>query len=94
MTKLPKSVLNYVLYEDTPSGYTHLEVEHDGTATWFDLQTVKNNVLGKDRICFELYPPQDQVVNGESKEFHYRHLWVWPAGATLAGKPWPNIRGK
>ena len=80
------AVLNHILYTDTPSGYQHIEIEHDGTATWLDLQIVKNEVWGEDAIAFEVYPPKAKVVNGESTEFHYRHLWLMPRCIK-----WPDI---
>lgn len=81
--KLPQTVLNYVLYPHSD----HLEIEHDGTANWADLQIVKNLVWGEDAVAIEMYPAQSRVVNGSSTEFHYRHLWRVPAWANL-----PNIR--
>lgn len=65
----------------------HLEIEHDGTATWADLQAVKNDVWGEDALAIEIYPPARRVVNGNSAEFHYRHLWRWPVWMA-----WPDIR--
>ena len=81
---LPKSILNFVEYPDRD----HLEIEHDGTATWANLQAVKNIVWGADAVAMELYPPAAQVVNGGSTEFHFRHLWRVPAWSA-----WPNLRG-
>lgn len=80
---LPKTVLNYELYPHAD----HLEIEHDGTANWADLQAVKNLVWGEDAVAIEMYPAQKYVVNGNSTEFHYRHLWRVPAWAHV-----PNIR--
>lgn len=83
----PSSVISAILYENCPHGYPHLEIEHDGTLSWADGQQVKNLVFGKEIACFENYPPHDQVVNGNSQEFHFRHIFVWPKD-----KAWPNIR--
>jgi len=83
VTNLPKSVLNYIIYDE----HDHLEIEHDGTATWADIQAVKNIAWGADAIAIEIYPPRSQVLNGNSKEFHYRHLWRYPNWMS-----WPNIR--
>ena len=78
------TILNHRTRKCEMTGYDTIEIEHDGTATWLDLQTVKNEVWGEDAVAFEMYPPQSQVVNGGSTEFHFRHLWRWP--------DWPNIR--
>lgn len=78
------TVLNYTNKVCPQTGYDHLEIEHDGTATWLDLQMVKNEAWGEDAIAFEMYPPQDTVINGQSVEFHYRHLFRW--------REWPNLR--
>ena len=65
----------------------HIEIEHDGTASWADLQEVKNFVAGEDVGFKEYYPPQKYVVNGNSTEFHYRHLWL-----VEDDEPWFNLR--
>jgi len=81
------SIINYWPAVCAITGFDTIEVEHDGTVRWVDLQNIKNEVWGKDAIAFEMYPPAKVVVNGNSEEFHYRHLWRWPDGVT-----WPNIR--
>ena len=53
----------------------HLRVErHDGKdgIPWEVLQRIKNDILGKDTLAVEVYPPQDKVVNRSNT----RHLWV------------------
>ncbi len=77
------SVIDWELYAERD----HLEISHDGTATWADLQAIKNEVWGEDTVAIEIYPPQEFVVNGGSTEFHYRHLWKVPSWM-----PWPNLR--
>jgi hypothetical protein len=53
----------------------------DGAAitSWDDLQRVKNEIAGPERLAVECYPPQSHVVNKENA----RHLWVLPAGWTF-----------
>lgn len=54
----------------------HIEVHHDGTITWDDLQAVKDQVWGKDARAIEVYPVAADVVN----RGNYRHLWRLGAG--------------
>lgn len=68
------------------SGYDHIEIEHDGSLTWAEAQSVKDMIWGKEAIGFEMYPPANKVVNGESADFHYRHIWKWHDLI-----PWPDI---
>ena len=89
----PSEFLNDGRFSDSIIGYDNLiefdqlVIEHDGTATWADLQAVKNAVWGEDVLAMEVYPPQKYVVNGNSTEFHYRHLWRFPIWMN-----WPNMR--
>ena len=71
------------------SGYDHIEIEHDGSLTWAEAQSVKDMVWGKQAIGFEMYPPSSKVVNGNSTSFHFRHIWRWPDLI-----PWPDISGE
>lgn len=53
----------------------HLTVEKfDGTdgVTWDELQAVKNEMLGPEAACVEVYPPESELVNDVNR----RHLWV------------------
>lgn len=47
--------------------------EKDGI-TWDKLQEIKNDVLGPDTVCIEVFPAADDLVY----EYNRRHLWVWP----------------
>ena len=40
--------------------------------TWDELQRVKNECLGEDAWCYEVYPSEDKLVNVHNQ----RHLWV------------------
>ncbi len=44
--------------------------------SWDELQRVKNEIAGPERLAVECYPPQSEVINMENA----RHLWVLPAG--------------
>lgn len=50
----------------------------DGTEiqSWDELQRVKNEIAGPERLAVEFYPPQANVINLEN----LRHLWVLPPG--------------
>lgn len=70
-----------VLYEQRADGNRRLTVNHlrkdrlgrwrDGI-TWDDLQRVKNECLGEEVWCVEVYPAESAMVN----ENNQRHLWV------------------
>lgn len=47
--------------------------------TWDELQRIKNELIGEDRVAIEIYPPVRQLVN----QANLRHLWVFHQGYTL-----------
>lgn len=51
---------------------------HDelGGIGWDDLQRIKNEIVGADRVAIEIFPAEDDVVN----QANLRHLFVLPAG--------------
>ena len=53
----------------------HLVIERrdgkDITCNWSTIQTIKDEVLGVEVNCIEIYPNGDRVVN----EVPRRHLW-------------------
>ena len=63
-----------------PFGLRRLRVRkrsgRDGIA-WDVLQQIKNEVLGEDVTCVELYPTEDRLVY----DMNMRHLWEVPATA-------------
>ncbi len=67
-------VLGFRILLDDSLG--HIEVHHDGTITWDDLQAIKDQVWGRDVRAIEVYPASDDVVNTGN----YRHLWRLGAG--------------
>ena len=79
----PATILSVQEYPESD----HLEIGHDGTASWADLQAVKDERWGEDALAIEVYPPASMVVNGNSVEFHFRHLWRMPRW-----QAWPNLR--
>ncbi|MFH0935701.1 MAG: hypothetical protein V1828_02425 [Candidatus Omnitrophota bacterium] len=42
--------------------------------SWGDLQEIKNQIAGEERIAIEIYPKQDQITD----EGNMYHLWVLP----------------
>ena len=44
--------------------------------SWAYLQRIKDELLGKERWAFEVYPPASQLKD----EAHLTHLWVFDAG--------------
>jgi hypothetical protein len=46
---------------------------------WRHLQAIKNEVFGAERMAFEIYPPESQLVDS-ANQFH---LWVLPADFQL-----------
>ena len=54
---------------------------HDGGVEfpWSDLQRVKDELCGPERVAVEVFPPQSQLVDAAN----CRHLWVLPAGFAL-----------
>ena len=81
------NVLGWEIIKANGHKYEQLCIEHNGQANWAELQAVKNHVWGANSVAFEIYPPASEVLNGESKNFHCRHLWL----ATDSFN-WPNIR--
>lgn len=61
---------------------THLWIRrHDSqpVRSWPDLQRIKNEIAGPDRLAVEVFPPQSEVVDLANM----LHLWVLPVGFTL-----------
>lgn len=67
---------------DAPGGMTHLMVRrHDEGKDfpWYDLQGIKNEFCGTERVGVEVFPPVSKLVD----DANLRHLWVYPEGHTL-----------
>ncbi len=56
--------------------------------SWDELQRIKNEIAGPERLAVECYPPQDEVVNKENA----RHLWVLPVGWVFPVLMMPRLR--
>ena len=46
---------------------------------WSDLQRIKDELIGKDRIAVEVFPEEENLVD----EANMSHLWVLPEGFIL-----------
>lgn len=70
-----------VLYQQNYDGKKRLTVNmlekgsdgrYRGGITWDELQRIKNECLGDDVWCAEMYPAQSDVINNQNQ----RHLWL------------------
>jgi hypothetical protein len=60
----------------------HLWVRrHDGemVRSWSDMQRIKNELMGPERVAVEVFPPVSQLVDNAN----IAHLWVMPDGFSL-----------
>ena len=59
-------------------GVTHLIVStwSRRRLTWPEMQRIKNEIAGEHATAVEVYPPKDEVVDGDN----VYHLWVLPSG--------------
>lgn len=48
------------------------EARHD----WYDLQRIKDELVGPEARAVEVYPPASELVD----DCNLYHLWVWPEG--------------
>lgn len=61
---------------------THLWIRaHDGTMprSWRDLQRIKDDLVGAERVAVEVFPPTSELVDSANMA----HLWVYPPGHVL-----------
>lgn len=47
--------------------------------SWSDMQRIKNELRGPERVAIEVYPPESELVDSA----HIYHLWVLPEGFSL-----------
>lgn len=54
---------------------------HDGSMprSWSDLQRIKNELSGPDRVAVEVFPAVEELVDSANMA----HLWVLPLGHSL-----------
>lgn len=65
-----------------PGGITLLMVRRNDAApmrSWSDMQRIKNELMGTDRVAVEVYPREEDVVD----QANMYHLWVFPEGFAL-----------
>lgn len=65
-----------VLEREAENGVRHLSVTSLSLIrpTWWEMQRIKNELAGEHATAVEVYPPQDEVVDG-AETFH---IWVLP----------------
>lgn len=51
----------------------------NGRLTWAELQWIKDQIAGPERLAVKVYPPQSRLVD----EANMYHLWVLPKGMRL-----------
>lgn len=57
------------------------------STTWDVIQQIKNDVVGPEFTCIEVFPAEPNVVN----EANVRHLFVVPDNFLPSGIHWPEI---
>ena len=80
--------LVWVYFPDNPHGEGNGEVtqlsikDHQRSVRahdWRDMQRIKNELCGPERVAVEVFPPMSQLMD-TSNQFH---LWVYPEGYEL-----------
>jgi len=46
---------------------------------WRDLQRIKDELVGAERVAVQVHPPANEVVD----QANLAHLWVYPVGVSL-----------
>ncbi len=64
-------LLSHRIEVSVDDGLGHMEIGHDGTITWDDMQAIKAYVWGDGARAIEVYPASADVVNAGN----FRHLW-------------------
>lgn len=64
----------FAVLERRVEGAVHLAVSSlsEDRPTWWEMQRIKNELVGEDATAVEVYPPQSEVVDGADMF----HLWV------------------
>jgi hypothetical protein len=65
-----------VLERKLPDGVIHLSISSLSgiRPTWWEMQRIKNDIAGTNATAVEVYPPQNEVVDGADMF----HIWVLP----------------
>lgn len=73
-----------VLYDEI-NGFKHLRIrrfDDKPICNFMDMQEIKNHLLGKDIVAIQIFPKQDDFVDGSNTY----HLW------TLGDVTLPNLK--
>ena len=60
----------------------HLWIQrHDGdmVRSWADMQRIKNELVGQNRVGVEVFPPVEELID----QANIAHIWVMPEGFVL-----------
>ncbi len=82
ITRVWMNGLYFVQLADEGGGMERLLVKRNDGApvrSWADMQRIKNELRGPERVAVEVYPPQSELVD----EANIYHLWVFPEGYRL-----------
>jgi hypothetical protein len=66
----------YILYDEI-KGYKHLRIgrfDDKRIHSFNDMQEIKNDLFGENVIAIEVYPRQQDYVNGTANVYH---IWTW-----------------
>lgn len=67
------------IYPDAYANIGHFVVRRNDEApirSWSDMQRIKNELAGKDRVAVEVYPSEETLVD----QANNYHLWIMPLG--------------
>lgn len=56
--------------------------ENSHKMTWAQKQRIKNEIFGAERVAFEVYPPESELV--DQSDMYW--IWIMPAGTPLPFK--------
>ena len=70
--------------------YLHLWIRNKSSTdiSWREKQRIKNELVGKERVAIEVYPPEEELVDTANMY----HLWVLPPGERLHFWPKGDLR--
>jgi hypothetical protein len=49
-------------------------MDHKPVKSWYDFQTIKNELIGPEHTAVEVFPPESQLTDAAN----CYHLWVYP----------------
>jgi len=68
--------------EESKDGFVKLSIKRrdkQAIHDWRDLQRIKNEIVGKEREAFEIYPAESRLVDTANQYW----LWVFPEGQKI-----------